>query len=93
MFVLHVGMTVKAGQEQTMEKDYSGPFKEAISAQEGFGGVSLLRPNDDGEYLLSIAFEDQALQQKWVGTELHGKVWPMMESHLAEYTVKTYTAV
>jgi heme-degrading monooxygenase HmoA len=92
MFVIHVGMAVRAGHEQPLEKDYSGSFKEAISAQEGFSGVSLLRPNDGGEYLLSIVFENQALQQKWVATELHGQVWPMMENHLAGYTVKTYTA-
>lgn len=93
MFVVHVGLAVKPGQEQALEKSYSGPFKTAITAQEGFGRVSLLRPNDGGEYLLIIFFQDQALQQKWVATELHGQVWSQMESHLAGYTVKTYTAV
>lgn len=93
MFVLLVGLKVKAGQEQALEKDFHGPFTKAITAQEGFRHTLLLRSNDGGDSVLTIAFENQPLQQKWVATELHGKVWPMMESHLAEFTVKTYNAV
>ena len=93
MFVLIVGLKVKPGQEQALAKDYADPFTTAISAQEGFRHVSLLRPNDGGDYVLTIAFESQALQQKWVATELHQQVWPVMESHFVEFTVKTYTTV
>jgi heme-degrading monooxygenase HmoA len=93
MFVLLVVLKVKAGQEQALEKDFAGPFTAAISAQDGFRHVFLLRSNDAGDSVLFIAFESQPLQQKWVATELHGQVWPIMESHLVEYTVKTYTTV
>jgi heme-degrading monooxygenase HmoA len=93
MFVLLVGLKVTAGQEQSLKKDYAGPFTEAISAQEGFRHVSLLRSNDGGDYVLIIAFENEPLQQKWVATELHGQVWALMKGHLVEFTVKTYTTV
>ena len=93
MFVLFAGLEVKAGQEEALAKVYAGPFTAAISTQEGFRHVSLLRPNDGGDYMLTIAFDSQALQQKWVATELHGQVWPLMESHLVEFTVKTYSSV
>jgi heme-degrading monooxygenase HmoA len=93
MFVLLAGLQVRAGQEQGLEKDYAGSFTTAISAQEGFRHVSLLRPNEGGDHVLTIAFENQPLQQKWVATELHGQVWPLMEGHLVEFTVKTYTTV
>lgn len=93
MFVLLAELKVKAGQEQFLEKHYAGPFATAICAQEGFRHVSLLRSNDGGDYVLTIAFESQPFQQKWVATELHGQVWPIMESHLVEFTVKTYTTV
>jgi heme-degrading monooxygenase HmoA len=93
MFVLFAGLEVKTGQEQALAKAYAGPFTAAISTQEGFRHVSLLRPNDGGDYLLTIAFESQALQQKWVASELHGQVWSLMESHLVEFTVKTYSSV
>ena len=48
---------------------------------------------DGGEPVLVIAFESQVLQQKWVASELHGQVWSLMESHLVEFTVKTYSSV
>ena len=93
MFVLFAGLEVRAGQEQALAKVYAGPFTAAISTQEGFRHVSLLRPNDGGDYMLTIAFDSQALQQKWVATELHQQVWPLMEAHLEGFTVKTYTTV
>jgi heme-degrading monooxygenase HmoA len=93
MFVLHVGIEVKPGQERAMEKDFLGPFSAAISAQEGFVAVALLRPNEVGDYLLSISFEKRSLQQKWVATALHGEVWPMMERYFVRHTLSSYTAV
>ncbi len=93
MFVLHVGLEVKAGEGPALERDFLGPFTAAISAQPGFKAVALLRPDGGGDYLLSIAFESQALQQQWVATDLHGEVWPIMESHLAGFTLKTFTTV
>jgi heme-degrading monooxygenase HmoA len=55
--------------------------------------VMLLRPETGRSYVLSIAFENQALQQKWVATELHGQVWTQMEAHFDGYSLKTFTAV
>jgi len=39
-----------------LAKDYAGPFTAAISAQEGFRHVSLLRPDDGGDYVLDHCF-------------------------------------
>jgi heme-degrading monooxygenase HmoA len=93
MFVLHVGIEVKPDHEQAMESDFLGPFTAAISAQEGFVAVALLRPNEVGDYLLSISFESRSFQQEWVTTELHSEVWSMMERHFARHTLSSYTAV
>jgi heme-degrading monooxygenase HmoA len=93
VFVLHVLTRVKPGREQAAQSVFAGPFKAAISSQPGFSGVQFLRPEAGGEYLLSIAFESQPLQQKWVATELHGQVWPQMEANFDGYTVKSFTAV
>jgi heme-degrading monooxygenase HmoA len=58
------------------------------------GGVSLLRPAEDGdEYRQSIAFEDRASQQQWVNANLHEAVWPSMEDHCLTYSVKNYYEV
>jgi heme-degrading monooxygenase HmoA len=93
MFVLHVGIKMKSGQAAAAEQVFGGPFRAAISAQPGFQAVSLLRPDDGGDHILSIAFENQALQQKWVATDLHNQVWSQMESHFDGYTLRTFTAV
>jgi heme-degrading monooxygenase HmoA len=93
MFVLHVALQLKSGEGQGLEKDFLGAFKTAITAQPGFKAVSLLRPDDGGDYLLSIAFENQALQQKWVASDLHQEVWPTIDKHLAGFTVRTFSAV
>jgi heme-degrading monooxygenase HmoA len=93
MFVLQLGLDVKAGEEEALEEDFSGPFTEAISRQEGFASTTLLRPLDGGEYLLSIAFDNQDMQQKWVATELHGRMWPMLETRFSGCTPKAYTTV
>jgi len=93
MFVLHVKIRMKAGQAAGSEKVFAGPFKAAIAAQAGFRDVQFLRPKDDGDYVLSIAFENQPFQQQWVATDLHGKVWSQMEQHFEGYTVHTFDAV
>jgi heme-degrading monooxygenase HmoA len=96
MFVLFVDMKIKPGSQQALEKTYTETFRPAISRQEGFRGVELLRPNTDqdgGEWRLSIAFESHALQKKWVAIDLHQVVWPQMESHFADYSVNDYTSV
>jgi heme-degrading monooxygenase HmoA len=94
MFVLHVDLQVKPGSEEKLEQTYVETFQPAISKQEGFRAVNLLRSREEPKnYVLSIAFEDQALQQKWVATDLHQKVWPLIESLCASYSLRRYDAV
>ena len=94
MFVLHVKMQVKPGAEQELEKTYRETFRPAISQQEGFRAVDLLRPLDEAKsYILTILFEDRVRQQKWVATDLHQQVWSQMESFCAGYAVKSYDTV
>jgi heme-degrading monooxygenase HmoA len=91
MFVLHVKIKLKAGEGAVAERVYTGPFKMAISAQPGFRDVQFLRPEGEGDPILSIAFENQALQQQWVATDLHARVWGEMEKHFDGYTLATFT--
>jgi len=91
MFVLHVDIRIRAGQAGALESVFSGPFCAAIRAQEGFRDVR--RPLEGGDYVLSIAFEQRSLQQKWVATDLHERVWTQMAEHIDAYALKPYTAV
>lgn len=93
MFVLHVGIRMKAGQGAAAQQVFNGPFSAAIRAQKGFRAVSLLRPDDGGEWILSIAFENQASQQAWVATDLHNQVWTQMEAHFDGIALRTFAAV
>jgi heme-degrading monooxygenase HmoA len=93
VFVLHVVIKVKPGREEAAQSVFAGPFKTAISAQPGFQCVRLLKPLEDGEYVLAIVFENQALQQKWVATDIHTQVWSQMEANFDGHTVKAYNTI
>jgi heme-degrading monooxygenase HmoA len=94
MFVLHIGLKVKPGEPQELEKTYAESFRPAISAQEGFQAVQLLRSNDDEtDYRLCLTFDRQASQQKWVATDLHQQVWSLVENLCTQYSVKGYSTV
>jgi Antibiotic biosynthesis monooxygenase len=49
MFVLHIELKVKPGLQHTLEKTYLERFRAAISAQEGFSAVQLLRSTSNDE--------------------------------------------
>jgi heme-degrading monooxygenase HmoA len=94
MFVLHVDMTIEPASRAALEKTYHEIFEPAISSQEGFSSVRLLRPStDEKDYRLTIAFDRQASQQMWVASELHQQVWPQMENQCAGFSVKAYNTV
>ena len=95
MFVLHVDLAVRPGSQQDLEAVYRSIFCPAISGQEGFHDVGLLRPSegDDQMYRLTIAFTNQDFQQRWVATDLHQQVWPQIERRCSEYSVRYYAPV
>lgn len=94
MFVLNIDLSVRSGSEELLVQTFKTVFVPAISKQEGFTSVGLLRPNTaNADYRLTIEFENQALQQKWVAAPLHEEVWPQIESCCAKYVVHTYTSI
>jgi heme-degrading monooxygenase HmoA len=93
VFVLHVAIKIKPGQDGAARNVFTGPFKAAISAQPGFQGVQFLKPQEGDAFVLTIAFESQAQQQAWVATDLHTQVWSQMEVNFESYSVKTYNTI
>jgi heme-degrading monooxygenase HmoA len=94
MFVLHIDLKVKVGQQQALEETYLERFRPAISVQEGFNAVRLLRSNeDDLNYRLALSFESQESQQKWVATDLHQVVWPAVADQCVEFSVHRFSTV
>lgn len=92
-YVVIVDMVLRPGAEAEVARVFSGPFKAAISSQEGFRSVQLLKPFDSLSCLLIIGFADEALQQKWVATDLHGEVWSAMKANFSSYSIRTFHSV
>lgn len=91
MTVLHVDLKLKFGAAPGFEHTYREVFRPAISAQEGFADVMLLRPtSEEDEYRLVIMFQSEPLRQKWVASALHQNVWSQMESYCAKYSVHLF---
>jgi heme-degrading monooxygenase HmoA len=95
MFILHVDLSVKPSMTKALESTYRDVFVPAISKQAGFAEVKLLRAlsSEAQSHRLVIAFESEALQQKWVATDLHQEVWPKMNVNMAHFTVCKYETV
>jgi heme-degrading monooxygenase HmoA len=95
MFALHVELVVKSGSQPALERTFAEQFLPAISVQDGFVAAQLLRSNDvQTNYRLCLSFDHQASQQKWVATDLHQEVWPLVENLCEKgYTIARYTAV
>jgi heme-degrading monooxygenase HmoA len=92
-YVVIIDIVARPGAEAEVARVFSGTFKAAISSQEGFRSVQLLKPLDGLSYLLVISFVDQALQQKWVATDLHSEVWSAMEANFSTYSVRPFHTV
>jgi heme-degrading monooxygenase HmoA len=93
MFVLHVELKVKSGAQADLEKTFGERFYPAISEQGGFLTAQLLHStDDDSHYRLCLSFDQRDSQQKWVATDLHQQVWPLVEDLCENYVVSGYTA-
>jgi heme-degrading monooxygenase HmoA len=90
MFVLHVEIKVKPGEDEAMKRDYRESFEPAIANQPGFHSVELLSSTESNDYLLCIAFETDELRMQWVNSNLHQEVWPKMEAHFAGASLKKF---
>jgi heme-degrading monooxygenase HmoA len=91
--VLHVELEVKAGAADALVAEYRSSFRPAISGQEGFRAVRLLRPVDAPHYRLVIEFAEEQQRQRWVASELHQEVWPRIEARCSGYTPNLYGEV
>ncbi|HEX4272585.1 MAG TPA: antibiotic biosynthesis monooxygenase family protein [Rhizomicrobium sp.] len=93
MYVLIIDIKVKPAHVPDAEKTYRGTFRPAISSQPGFVSVEFLKPQDEGDHVLIIAFESPSVQQAWVATDLHTRLWSQMEANFDSYNVRTFSAI
>jgi heme-degrading monooxygenase HmoA len=95
MFILHVDLKVKPGRADALKATYRDVFIPAITKQPGFAETKLLQARSDEArtHRLIIAFEKEELQKKWLATDLHQKVWPEMETNIAQYSVDLFDSL
>jgi len=91
--VLHVELQVKEGAAAALLAVYRSTFRPAISRQEGFLAVRLLRPVEAPNHRLLIEFSDEEQRLRWVASDLHQQVWPQIEAHCSGYTPNLFEEV
>ena len=87
-------LPIKKGMGGSLEQTFANDFGPAISAQDGFHEVQLLRALDDeAKYCLVIEFESEEQRQKWVDSDLHQKVWPVLAENCKDFLLSKYSSV
>ncbi len=95
---LHVDLSVDPAKEQEMLRLFETSFRPAASKQPGFIDLKLLKLRSalmgkapqGMNYRFDLTFASEELRQKWVASDIHNKLWPMMEATL---TTKDYTVL
>ena len=94
MLVLHIGLPVKEGKSESLEQTFINDFRPAISAQDGFHEVQLLRAVDDEtKYCLVIEFQTEEQRAKWVASDLHQQVWPLLADNCKDFILSKYNSI
>ena len=87
MIELHIYLEPLAGEESTLESVFRDAFAPAISVQEGFRRVALLKVRDAlRQYRIELAFESEALRLKWVASPEHQAAFPRIAALCQQVT-------
>ncbi len=87
MIELHIYLEPFAGQESQLESVFREAFVPAISVQEGFRRVALLKVRDAlRQYRIELAFESEELRLKWVASPEHQKAFPQIAALCQQIT-------
>lgn len=77
MIELHIHLEPFAGKEGELESAFRDAFVPAISVQQGFRRVALLKARDAlRRYQIHLAFDSEELRLKWVASREHQEAFP-----------------
>jgi hypothetical protein len=89
---LHADLAVDPAKEQEMLEFFEQKFRPAAARQPGYIDLKMLKlkstlrgaapPGTNYQFVLT--FSSEALRQKWVATELHKQLWPIIEGSLTD---------
>ena len=89
---LHADLAVDPAKEQEMLEFFEQKFRPAAAQQPGYIDLKMLKlksairgaapPGTNYQFVLT--FSSEALRQKWVATETHKRLWPIIEGSLTD---------
>jgi heme-degrading monooxygenase HmoA len=89
---LHADLAVDPAKEQEMLRFFEERFRPAAAQQHGFIDMRMLKlkstlrgaapPGTNYQFVLT--FSSEALRQKWIATEMHKQLWPILEDTLTD---------
>ena len=85
--VLAGDLTIDPDKEDLMLKTFRTEFRPAAARQPGFIDMHMLKvrpranaPAGGPNYRFVLSFQSEELRLKWVATEDHKRIWPVMQS-------------
>jgi heme-degrading monooxygenase HmoA len=89
---LHADLAVDPAKEQEMLRFFEEKFRPAAARQPGFIDMRMLKlksalrgaapPGTNYQFVLT--FSSEPLRQKWIATETHKQLWPILEATLTD---------
>jgi len=89
---LHADLAVDPAKEEEMLRFFSGKFRPAAARQPGFIDMQMLKLKSTlrgvapsgANYRFVLTFSSEALRQKWIATDTHKQLWPILEGVLTD---------
>jgi len=100
---VHVDMSVDPAKENEMLRRFEQDFKPAAAKFPGYIDVKIVRlrsafqgkPPAGMNYRFVLTYQSEELRQKWIASDIHQKVWGMIESTMRnkDYAVLLFDVV
>ena len=89
---LHADLAVDPAKEKEMLEFFEQKFRPAAAQQPGYIDLRMLKLKSTlrgvappgANYQFVLTFASEALRQKWIATDTHKQLWPIIEGSLTD---------
>jgi heme-degrading monooxygenase HmoA len=89
---LHADLAVDPAKEAEMLRFFAEKFRPAAAQQPGYIDMRMLKLKSalrgvappGANYQFVLTFSSEALRQKWIATDTHKQLWPILEGMLTD---------
>jgi heme-degrading monooxygenase HmoA len=89
---LHADLAVDPAKEDEMLRFFAEKFRPAAAQQPGYIDMRMLKLKSalrgvappGANYQFVLTFSSEMLRQKWIATDTHKQLWPILESMLTD---------